>query len=563
MKKKIWLIASLTALTAISAFAGGVAVGNGKRLYRSPYGFSVQFENELALKVDSRDTFHISNAPLVKSGGKVSEVSFTVSRGEVKTLEDAEKTATREHPSLRFQPARQPGAEGFAYEARDASTLTAFYYYLTSNGDFVRISLIAYAGANGINWIAPIVGTLTYDVTPPVVREIQAGSGEWLAGTTRKIRLRVTDDNSGVEPRSLFLYFAKEIDHKISFYATNDLIPEGNDWYSVMVTANQYLQPGTYVMEIMIADKAFNHMNLSVGQPGDQFYQGNNGGVSVPLVRLEVKNNGVSETTPPRFDGFRIGNAPWKAGGSGKLYLRASDPISGIDVPKLESVGLVSDFEIGHRFYTDRSRNPKDEGNGWYSLELPLDPYLPSGSYHVEGFNITNRAGISAIFMDYKDEIYSSDTDQTGVPLFHIMVENDHTPDVTPPTLLALRVDTTEWRTGGTYRLHFRATDSGSGMYVSPSGEHASLRGYFTPVDGSSDTIYVDQPVEDEGNDWYGVNIPVSRFIQGHDYYLDNLDVTDRAGNWATFKCDRETGGLHCSNSNGPELAPIKVSVSR
>jgi hypothetical protein len=246
-----------------------------------------------------------------------------------------------------------------------------------------------------------------------------------------------------------------------------------------------------------------------------------------------------------------------------KLYLRASDPISGIDVTKIDSIGLSSDFEIQHSYLTGLSHNPKNEGDGWYSLEFTLDPYLPSGSYHVSGFSITNGANISAIFMSDKNEVYSSDSDQAGVPLFHLAVVNEGTPDVTAPKLLDLRLDSTDWRTGGTYRLHFRATDSGSGMYVSPPNADASLHGYFKPVDGSSDIIFVDQAIESEGNDWYGVNITVSSFIQGRDFYLDNFDVTDKAGNWATYSCGHDGSNLTCANSNGPAIPQIRVSVTR
>jgi hypothetical protein len=568
--KKFFSFFFLISLVSISTFAGGVGVGNGKRVFRSPEGFAVTFSDALALKVESETAFRISNAETAPSG-KVSSVHFVVTK-RVDSQASLAALVAREHPGLRFDGIKLPGAEGLYSERRSPGELHGLYYLLTGNLDLVEVSVDAFAEADGLAMVAPIVHTFTYDVSPPKPIAMRAANAVWPAGSTQKLYFRATDDNAGVAVGNFPTYIAdlygangKPLRRGV-FYGQGQTMDEGDDWYSIEIRVGAFVPPGDYVIGSMeLWDRALNVGTLYVNQDGDPTYSYGGTRTEIPLVHVRVTNDGPSDVTPPVFDEFRAAGGDWEAGTKQRVYFRLHDDVSGVDVARLDCLGLrsVRPTFADHYAHSGRCRNGRDEGNGWYSIEVELGEYLPTGDYYMDSFYLYDRAGNQVVLStDYPyDGFYHlGGPGGPAVPVWKVKVHNGGHADKTPPRLEEIAVDTTTWQVGGTYRLRFRATDDLSGVNV---GGHTYGYLFSLADEANRHTIYLDQEIQSDGGDWYHVDVHVSPFLRPQEYFFESLSFSDRAGNGVNVSCDFRKPYQLCRNENGPALKPLRIQVVR
>lgn len=583
MKRAIFLLVAIFSLTAISSFAadqgvqrGGVGVGNGRSVYRTDQGFSVVYASALTLAVHTASSFDISNEKLVAAEEKVSRISFTVSRNKAKTLAELKAMLESSFPGKSFVEGKFPGARGFFHESRDHGSLHGQYFLLTSNLDLVEVTIEAYPGGNGLAWIAPIVHTFAYDVTSPIIHELQSVGVVWESGSRQSIRVRVTDDNSGISLRNPFPAFRRvgedgsETDGL--FYSLNNMVAEGGDWYRVEINVPDFLPSGDYALTwLTVFDNAINTNGVWTQKPGDSHYRDS----TIPVVRVRIVNRGKVDITQPEIIAIRPVKKEWIAGSWNRVHLQLRDDVSGIDLEKLNCEGLVlSNFPNGS-YERQACRNPRHEGGDWYSVEVMTGKFLPSGNYFVHGFEMADRAGNVTRLSptDPFDGNYESRRKTLGRPewvkykwgpALRVKVRNAGRADTTAPSVQEIRLDSHVWKAGSTQRFYFRATDDLSGIDTNGG----KLHGYFSLEQGIEDarSVYVDREIVSMGNDWYYIEIKVSAHIRGGDYYLMNFSISDQLRNRSRISCYKKGTPLpadYCENSNGPNLPILRVRIER
>ena len=572
MKQAIAFLLMVFSLTAISSFAeerGGVGVGNGRSVFKSEAGFSVTYADSLTLAVHSPSEFTISNVRLVKASEKVSKIEFTATRGKVKNVAEAEALFRERHPGKEIRYLWLKGAQGLAHEERTRDRLFGIYYVVTSNGDFVEITLEAYAFGNGMELIAPIVGTFTYDLTRPVFHHVEASPGPWRAGSRQWLRLRITDDNSGVNASwaSAFLHRYTPDGKREPIYVDSfgPLKPEGDDWYRLDLEVGKFLPPGEYTLQsVTVHDNATNVGSVWTENPSEGLYRGPEGQPRLEIVKVEITNSGRIDVRQPEILELRMDKRTWKAGTWNKLYIRARDDVSGINVRKIECGGLESvEAYKGGAFRTKECRNPKHERGDWYSIEMLAGKFLPSAEYFLPYISVQDNAshGLSLSNQNGQYETYRDGKKAIWGPVVRVQVRNDGRADVTPPMIHEIRVDSNVWKTGTTQRLYFRATDDLSGVAVG-----TNTYGYIVPVEKKEErrALYPDRAIHHLGGDWYYTEVQVNAYLEGGEYYLSGLSFHDRAWNNAGIACwmgDLEPAP--CKNKNGPEIPRLHIRIER
>jgi hypothetical protein len=565
-------------LLATSAFAldrGGVGVGNGRSVYHSPVGFTVSYAEALSLSVESDLAFAISNDELVSKTEKVSRIRFEASENAVKNLAELSAKIAKEHPGKRFAPSKLPGAQGFFSEEKTESRLDGWYFLLTSNLHLLEIRIEAYPSGNGLALIAPIVRTFTYDATKPVVHEIRLGSEVWRAGSVQTVRVRAEDDNSGIyaDKEDAFSFVGlSRVKEDGSLERGKDPIillglwrDAGGGWYETRFTVPSNLAPGNYVIDgLSISDLAYNTLTLMASDREPGFFWQES--PKLPLPKLRIENSGVVDTTDPVFLGFREQEEEWQAGGTYRIYFQARDEESGITLKEMKCDGLGSTFERNGISFLSRDNcgSPRREGSDWYSVEIKLNPYLPTGEYYVDGLSFFDKAGNHSRLGGEKPftGYYSNrwrDEKAPKRPVFRVKVRNSGVEDDKAPELLELRLETLEWKAGSQQTVRFRAKDTVSGINV---GGPVSGLGLPVADDGPFQMLHFDGTIVSEGNDWYRLTFEVDEFLQALEYFLHFFGFSDRAGNQVFVEC-KKSHVNQCTSESGSAIPAMRVKVVR
>lgn len=561
-------------LAAATAFArGGVGVGNGRMVYQSPKGFVVEYREELSLAVRSNSEFEISNRELVQERDAISRVNFLVDEREIKSLGELKKLLALEYPARTFQLMKLAGAEGYFWEERAANELRGEYFIRTEKNLLVRVTLVAHAAGNGLDWVAPVVRTFTYDETAPVILAVAAEGSSWESGTVQALRLRVRETNSGLSKKSGYVSFQRydeggkptEGRFFLGTYKFN-WTQEDEENHRVELSIPGFLPPGRYLLKsFTISDLAGNLTAFAADNPNLENYPGTgtNGRPALPLVWVTITNAGLVDTTPPRVTAIRVDSHDWLAGEKHKVYFQVKEEGSGLTLDSFSCHGIHSfPFVAGKTAYSSKCGNPMHEGGDWYSLELDLDPYLPEGEYVFVSVSIEDKAGNYFLASEHNsDRWYQSKGEDTDLPLLKVRVTNSASVDTTDPVIHEWYLESNVWKAGSTQRLYFRAEDDLAGI-----GEFRGFapHGWLKPVgegdESLSRTIYIDRDIVSVGNGWFYAEIEVSAFIRGGEFYISHFSVADRAGNADTVRCSLEES---CENKGGTELPQLKVTIER
>lgn len=572
MKQAIAFLLMVFSLTAISSFAeerGGVGVGNGRSVFKSESGFMVSYSDQLTLNVLSKAAFEISNLRLVNASEKVSKIEFVSSRGKVASLAEAVDLFRARHPGRSYELLRLKGAEGLASEERTSGKLSGIYYIVTSDLEFVEITVEAYAHGNGLALIAPIVHTFTYDRTPPRIHRVQFAPGPWKAGGRHRLRMLVTDDNSGMAMRKSFLFLqplgadGKFLRKSLIADHSGDWKAEGNDWYSIEIDVGRWVLGAEYKLSwLSFTDAAGNVASLWLDH-GDEAEYSQPNGPNLPAETVPVVNGGTADVTPPELLSVRKEAGAWQAGRTGRIYLEVGDDVSGIDLKNLSCTGLDSLFNRPGQSYgygTGVCANPRHEGGRWYSLEVAVTPYQAAGEYFLVSISLRDRAGNTNVYsrqFSADQNFYtSSKSGLTKIPVHKVRIENDGREDKADPELLEVRTAPV-WKAGTKNKIFFRARDNLSGI-------RPGSYGWLLPVNRDGSIIYTYAAEgKDEGNGWYSVEIEVSPWAKGGEYYLGLFSIGDNARNGASLRCDKDSRPAPCENTSGPQIPQIFVRIER
>lgn len=519
------------------AWTGGVGVGNARKAYKSPYGFTVSYPEKLALEVHSKDSFEINNTDLVKSPAEESKVEFRVSKGEVNSFEELLPFAQKENPELSFAPFNLDGARGYFHESKGIDRLDGVYYLITGNYELVRIRVHAFAAGNGLEWIAPIVRTFSYDDTAPLLLNFRANP-IWRAGQTERIYFQLRDVGSGVADSLYFDLWVKggpaigPPDRQLRGFFP--LHAADSDWYYVDVPLSPLQVPGRFQLgTIWYFDNAGNRF-FNINDNG-LFHLDN--GQKMPALNIEIVNTGSYDMDPPVMKEFAA-SANWEAGKPATLYFRAEDR-TGLKLPA--AGGGDCSIRFDHRdngewlYVCGTVRLASEKGKNWYAVDFKLNPFLLAGVYELKDVRIFDNldnelnmsAGENGDYLEGKD----LDTRKQKVKSISVRVKNKGPADTQEPEILGLRVDG-PWRAGSVGSLLLHAKDDVSGI------ENFFKRGAYFIGEGS-DFVISEVSVTPLGKDWYSVSIPVPNRKAGI-YYLQQLEVFDKAGHSAQVWCDQE-----------------------
>jgi hypothetical protein len=569
--KKLTLVL-LAALIGTSAGAGGIGVTNGRQMFALA-GLTVQYAPELTLKEISKSAFSISNEKLVQPSERVSKVGFTVAKVPGKTLSDVKRALQKKFPAKQILAMEQPGAKGFFWEERSSSSIIGHYDLLTSNGDLVDIELEAFSAGDGLRWVAPIVHSVVYDASGPVMHELRLENRTWEAGSTQKVWLRITDDYSGVKPEIGYSFEAldpKGLTKKAYFYGEATLTPKGNDWYTIEVPVGSYTPNRKFRFSAFnLLDNANNRRRLEAGE-NDAYYTyvaampkdpvPRVRGPRVPSLRVRVINRGAEDSVPPQALGFRPDNTVWEAGSTHRVYFKLADDVSGVELnDRLVSISQpCSTFQVnGARVCSGVAGvfvPYRAEGNDWYSAEYKVGQYLPSGEYQVGAIVVQDKAG-NNVMTYFEDDM---PTAPGLVPVFKIRIQNNGLVDTSRPNLLEWKIDSSHWKSGGEGKIYVRATDEGTGLNLQ------SMFVSFEREDGSDSAFFASDSKtnQSEGNGWYSMKVKVDEFRQAGRYFPSFVAIRDLAGNETYVDC-QDGGACQVRNGHAIQMTPLQVEVIR
>lgn len=557
----------LLALTASTAGAGGIAVTNGYRMFAMA-GFTVQYAPELTLNKASESSFDISNQKLVQKKERISKISFTVTRVPGKELSELKAELQKTFPGKNIREIAQPGARGFYWEERSSESLFGHYDLLTSNGDLIDIKLEAFAAGDGIRWVAPIVHSLVYDSSAPILNEIRFESRTWQAGQKQKFYLHISDDYSGVKPEFFFSYEAAdrkpENRFERAYYSVEaELQPEENGWYSVELPLSEYVPNRKFrIGSLSLSDVAGNQRRYQAGENDDHYTSTPAApGKRIPTARMRVVNHGAEDATPPQVVGFRPDSSVWDVGSTHRVFFKIVDDVSGVSLESRQigisqpcSLFKVNDETICNGKQSGEFARYRSEGSDWYSVEYTVRDYLPSGEYRINAIVTNDKAG-NLRMSRFKD----ADVTEPGlVSSFILKINNPGPADTNAPKFLDWKVDSTNWKAGEKGKVFFRVTDDVSGVSLENMGI------IFKRADGAATATVQNEwrSTRPEGEGWYSLLVPVDQFLQAGTYYPSFVMMQDEAANETNVDCE-PNGSCAVRGGDAISLPPLHVEVTR
>ncbi len=254
----------------------------------------------------------------------------------------------------------------------------------------------------------------TPDSTPPVLTGMTVSSTNITASGSLEVIISGTDDISGINYGHVRFY-CKETGRSLStsVYPTywdseegRELpYPDGN--FHGKLTANQYLESGTFVLEyISLTDHAGN----------SQSYYSDPYGSDIPIPDFVTQRTLIltagdnPDSTPPVLTGMTVTTAKITAPGTLEVIMSATDDVSGINYGHVRYYCKETGKSISSSVYptywdSDAGKElPYPDGN--LHGTLSVNQYLESGTFVLDYISLTDYAGNS---QSYYSEPYGND----------------------------------------------------------------------------------------------------------------------------------------------------------
>lgn len=534
--------------------SGGINVGNPteprlKTYFSTDYHFAVRYAEGLSLKIVSSDEFSISNAENAKD---VSEVRFKVLKdlngADIKSVEGLLAALNEQFPQDKYQPISFRGASGFYSTSRQGTNLESNYYILNSNSILIHAHIHAVESDRGIDLIAPIVNTFAYDIEAPKILELKMEPNVIRAGDTARLLVHATDDVSGIYLWGTVggIPVGAPLPGSVEDTSNASIQPLGNDWYEFKFPVNRFAAPGDYSLnEFWLIDNAINVTILRRTSFND-FYYGDSQ-TDLPVLKYTVINDGTVVTEGPSVKMVRIEPESLVAGEPAKLFFQVEASAAGVS----SEVRSCPKFQLNGPlyvpiYYTDPgsarigcNRKVRSEGDNWYSIDLELNKYMPSGKYSLSRLEVSNDADRSTTLFACDDPsspstwkcqspgqyFYFENGRLSSLPVLVANVENSGSIDTTAPVVYEMKLENTEVKAGGMGRLLFKAIDDVSGLNMEAAyAEIRSLESHHSALIGWSDRMI------SLGDQWYSMQFYIGPYVPSGEYF-SNLHLSDLANN--------------------------------
>jgi hypothetical protein len=550
----------------------GIGVGNGFKstssseylVYKSPAKFQVRYHSDLVLEVDPAHPdkeVTIDNRRQAEEATKRSQVRFSVSYYKKDYLAYSPSSLLRDHvnamrvtlPLGDWHHVDFPGAQGWFVERKEATSLKATYYLLTSNFDRVVVHIDAQEMGRGMELVAPIIHTFTFDAKPPMIHSLVVENQPLIAGQPAVLKVHATDDFSGVGDfksgcDSFHLEAASPSESNLTVCGRVSSL--GDDRYGIPIQVNKFRPTGDYVLEsFVLSDKADNYIYLRVVRDArgnrEPYYRResyNDAGLrvslptTIPVLIVSVKNNGVSDRTPPKVHEFLLGAL--EAGQKGVLQFRATDDNSGITNFKGDCSELKPSKRLGQGgaginicgFVTPVPGKPN-----WYQIELNVNRFRPTDEYVLVEFTLSDKAGnyvsLSGLQIGgLRPRYLENRTLETSVNVLRTTVTNRGVEDVTPPTILEFAPLDQPIFSNRKSMLRFRAVDQPAGINKF-KGNCDEFVYQGSAAGPETQRVNLCGPVADLGGGWYGIEFEIKEFRPPGQYALTKFSISDEAGN--------------------------------
>ncbi|MBS4174219.1 Ig-like domain-containing protein [Bacillus sp. FJAT-49736] len=265
----------------------------------------------------------------------------------------------------------------------------------------------------------------------------------------------------------------------------------GNNKYEFRWKVDNTMQNGEW--SVAYAELSDNAGNISRYYGSDSLLQ---------KLKFTVLN-GISDVTPPKLTDVKVLTPNVKANGEAKLVLTIYDESPNV-------TGLVS---IRHKKTDTYLSGPLsyNKNTKQYEAIIPIPPNAKNGVWEFDYADLADKFGNEKMYFITKEPSLAGRTLQvTG-----------GSNDFTPPIFHSVKLSETNVYPGNSFTAYVNAEDKESGIdRVNISFHHIGTENNFW------------SPMEQVGNsNMYKADFPISLSQMSGDYYIDQIDITDKDGN--------------------------------
>ncbi len=334
----------------------------------------------------------------------------------------------------------------------------------------------------------------------------------------------------------------------------------GGNWYKSRIHTNRHAESGIYVLPRIGFDDLKQEQTTYLDATRDAntgkynaFYRG----TEIPLIKLTVVNKDPAsvDVTRPVIHEILAEPGHWKAGETRKLYIRATDDISGVNLwlgsrltfekvaPAYDRTGNDTLFNSNSNYVrTEGLESFVDEGDDWYSLKFHVSSYALPGEYYLLSLRMDDVAENGDwYFTNQSRDVF----DNTTLKVPHITVVNEGTVDNKGPELLSFEKKELTWKIGSEQSIVYTAKDDVSGVAdLSGNGcAHFAKVGVKTEATMDLLGIFLCGDAVAVGDHKYSTKVRIESTAEPGEYYLQWFWLNDVAGNQSSYSTDDSHSG--------------------
>ena len=227
----------------------------------------------------------------------------------------------------------------------------------------------------------------------------------------------------------------------------------------------------------------------------------------------------VVDTEAPKVNRISIDKTNLKAGETAKVTIEASDDVSGLEIFSASFKREGSEYDYISTHFSDRDTPSV--------AELEISPYLPSGTYILDEIFVSDKAGNDRRYKAEPTEGYSEKLPNS----ISITITNDDEVDTEAPKVSRISIDKTDLKAGETAKVTIEASDDVSGLEIFSASfkREGSEYDYISTHFSDRDTPSV-------------AELEISPYLPSGTYILDEIFVSDKAGNDRRYKAEPTEG---------------------
>ena len=366
---------------------------------------------------------------------------------------------------------------------------------------------------------------------------------------------------------------------KVSFLTTKAEVSTGQE---LRQRLNQ-LYPGLPLAEVQFpgASGLFWEEKKDGGLSGQYFLLTANGNFVEAAVEAYEDGHGLSliapivrtfayDTQAPVVTEVYAENTEWPAGTTQKVFFRVTDENSGLSGRIGASFTGIDSFAQGNvNVHIYSSSELKHEGGSIYSVEFPVNQFLPRERYVLQEVSIYDNAGnIDSLWAGgyasegkyYVEKKYEQKSGGPSPAILQVKVTGAGSRDISDPKFLEIRAPEAEWEAGTTQRVYVRIQDELSGVNVDTLGSVFFCLTPNFPLPGNYQYLESHSP-RAEGNNWYSVAYDIPAHAPAGEFALKSLGVYDHAGNYSSLFAKKLKDKNYYSYRTRTDLPVFRVKI--